>query len=130
MRSIKATRMMMLVFGWGIFLGLPTLFLIFPAGFQWGSHPDSHHDPFSPYAFMLGAMYVAMAIVLIRCSKHPEKHTSIIDYVIVSSVLHGVLMLGQSFFVPHELSHLIGDVPMLFLMAFCFWYWHPNNVRA
>lgn len=129
MRTLKNTRIMMLLFGWGMFVGLPSLFFIFPAGFQWGSHPESHHNPFSPYAFMLGTMYIALAVVLIRSAKNPEKHTSIIDYVIYSSVLHASLMLGQSFFVSHELMHLIGDVPMLFLMAWCFWYWHPNNVK-
>ncbi len=127
-RTIKTTKVLMLLFGWGMFVGLPALFFIFPQGFQWGSHPESHYDPLSPYAFMLGTMYIALAIVLIRSAKAPEKHTAIIDYTIYSSVLHGALMLGQSFFVPHELMHLIGDVPMLFLMAWCFWYWHPNKV--
>lgn len=128
MRTLKVTRYLMLLFGWGMFIGLPALFFIFPAGFQWGSHPESHYDPLSPYAFMLGAMYIAMALVLIRSAGAPEKHTAIIDYVIYSSVIHGVLMLFQSFFLPHELTHLIGDVPLLFMMAACFWYWHPDRV--
>lgn len=126
-RSLDACQLLMRVVGWGMFLFFPLTAFLFPAGFLWRTHPESVYDPFSPYAAMLGAMYIALAIVLIRSSAEPEKHTAIFDYVIISSIIHGIVMLFQSIFIPHELVHLLGDVPLLFVMAWAFWFWHPKN---
>lgn len=127
-RSIKITSLLLRVYGLGLVVGLPVLFFLWPAGFQWGSHPESYNDPLSPYAFMLGCMYVSLGIILLRSAKQPEKHTSIIDYTIISSILHGTLMTVQSFIEPHELCHLVGDVPLLFLMAITLIIWHPKRL--
>ncbi len=126
--DMKIISWIMAVLGIGLLLLLPALFFAFPAGFQWGSDPASHHDPLSPYVFMLGTMYAALGIVLIRSASDPRKHTSIIDYTIYSSLLHGVLMLFQSFFLEHELLHLVGDVPLLLLTAFALSVFHPKRV--
>lgn len=127
LRSLYFSRLLMRLVGWGMFIFFPLTALLFPSGFLWGTHPDSMHDPFSPYAAMLGAMYIALAIVLIRCSSEPQKHTAIFDYVIISSIIHGLVMVFQSIFIPHELIHLLGDIPLLFIMAWAFWFWHPKS---
>lgn len=127
-KSIKITSLLLRVYGLGLVVGMPTLFFLWPPGFQWGSHPESYHDPLSPYVFMLGCMYVSLGIILLRSAKQPEKHTSIIDYTIISSILHGALMVVQSFIESHEFWHLAGDVPLLFLMAITLIIWHPKNI--
>lgn len=126
--EMRVVSTAMVVIGVGILVALPLLFFAFPAGFQWGSHPDSPHDEWSPYAFMLGTMYAALGVVLLRSASDPAKHTSILDYTIYSSVLHGALMLGQSFFIEHELLHLVGDVPLLLLVAGVLAVLHPKRI--
>ncbi len=125
--DMKVTSWIMVICGAGLLTALPVLFFVFPAGFQWGSHPASSHDPLSPYVFMLATMYAALGIVLLRSADDPRKHTSIIDYTIYSSLLHGALMVLQSFFLDHELLHLLGDVPMLFLVALALIVFHPSR---
>lgn len=126
--DMKITSWLMVTLGGGVLIGLPVLFFGFPAGFQWGSHPESPYDPFSPTVFMLGTMYAALGIVLLRSASDPRKHTSIIDYTICSSLLHGGLMLFQAFFIEHELLHLAGDVPLLLLTALVLAVFHPNRI--
>ncbi len=126
--DMKIISWIMVVLGGSLLVGLPVLFFAFPAGFQWGSHPASPYDPLSPTVFMLGTMYTALGIVLLRSASDPRKHTSIVDYTILSSRLHGVLMLFQAFFIEHELLHLVGDVPMLLLVALVLMVFHPNRI--
>jgi hypothetical protein len=38
-------------------------------------------------------------------------------------------MLVQSFVYPHEMQHLLADVPALFLLCVVLWIWHPQRVR-
>ena len=126
--DMRIVSWILVVVGSGLLLVLPALFFLFPAGFQWGSHPASPYDPLSPYAFMLAAMYAALGIVLLRSASDPLKHTSVIDYTIISSWLHGGLMLVQSLFLEHELLHLVGDVPLLFAVALGLMFYHPNRI--
>ena len=126
--DMKIISWLMVALGGSLLVGLPVLFFAFPEGFQWGSHPASPYDPFSPTVFMLGTMYAALGVVLLRSASDPLKHTSIIDYTILSSLLHGVLMLFQAFFIEHELLHLAGDVPLLLLVALVLTVFHPNRI--
>jgi hypothetical protein len=126
--DMRIISWIMVALGACLLLVLPVLFFVFPADFQWGSHPASPHDPLSPYVFMLGTMYAALGIVLLRSASDPRKHTSIVDYTIYSSLLHGALMLGQSLLLEHELLHLAGDVPMLLLAALALIVYHPNRI--
>jgi hypothetical protein len=126
----SSARMMRAV-GWFTLVALPVLaFFIYPPGFLWGTHPESpYHPPLSPYLFMLLAMYVAWAILMIRGARDPLAHRSLVDYGILANGLHGLVMLVQSFVYPHELQHLIADVPALFLLCAVLWIWHPQRAR-
>jgi hypothetical protein len=102
---------------------------VYPPGFLWGTHPESpYHPPLSPYLFMLGAMYLAWAILMIRGARDPVAHRSIVDYGILANGLHGLVMLVQSFVYPHEHQHLFADVPLLFVICAVLWIWHPQRV--
>lgn len=116
--------------GWGTLIALPIAMFVYPPGFLWGTHPESpYHPPLSPYLFMLGAMYVAWAILMIRGARDPIAHRSIVDYGILANGLHGLVMLVQSFVYPHEHQHLLADVPALFVICAVLWIWHPQRTR-
>jgi hypothetical protein len=114
--------------GWLTLIALPIATIAYPPGFLWGTHPESpYHPPLSPYFFMLGAMYVAWSILMIRGARDPLAHRSIVDYGILANGLHGILMLVQAFVYPHEHQHLFADVPALFVLCAVLWIWHPQR---
>jgi len=117
---------MMRAVGWLTLVVLPAGFVLYPAGFLWGTHAASpHHPPLSPYLFMLLAMYAAWAILMIRGARDPLAHRSIVDYGILANALHGLVMLAEAFVYPHEMQHLWADVPALFAICAVLWIWHP-----
>ena len=122
---------MMRAVGWFTLVVLPVLtFFVYPPGFLWGTHPESpYHPPLSPYFFMLLAMYAAWAILMIRGARDPLAHRSLVDYGILANGLHGLVMLVQSFVYPHEMQHLLADVPALFLLCVVLWIWHPQRAK-
>jgi hypothetical protein len=122
---------MMRAVGWFTLVVLPIVtFFVYPPGFLWGTHPESpYHPPLSPYFFMLLAMYVAWAILMIRGARDPLAHRSLVDYGILANGLHGLVMLVQSFVYPHELQHLVADVPAVFLLCAVLWIWRPQRAR-
>ena len=125
---MRASATMMRLVGWGTLIALPIATFVYPPGFLWGTHPESpYHPPLSPYFFMLGAMYVAWAILMIRGARDPLAHRSIVDYGILANGLHGLVMLVQSFVYPHEHQHLFADVPALFALCAVLWIWHPQR---
>ena len=116
---------MMRAVGWGVLVLLPLAMVAYPPGFLWGTHAESTHDPLSPYLYMLGALYVAWAILMIRSAADPLRNRVIVDYGILANGLHGGVMAVQALVYPHEVQHLWADVPALFVLCGVLWYWHP-----
>ena len=77
-----------------------------------------HHDWHS-------AAYVADWIVH-DTARDPERHAILLDFTILSSVLHGAVMTYDSFAQEHEMTHLVGDVPILFALAGLMLWLHPR----
>jgi hypothetical protein len=124
--SLAGSATMMRALGWLTLLVLPLGFVLYPAGFLWGTDAGSpHHPPLSPYLFMLMAMYAAWAILMIRGARDPLAQRGIVDYGILANGLHGAVMLVQAFAYPHEIQHLWADVPLLFVLCGVLWVWHP-----
>ncbi len=124
--SLSQSATMMRIVGWVTLVILPAALVAFPAGFLWGTHPQSpYHPPLSPYLFMLIAMYVAWAIMMIVGARDPLGYRRIVDYGILANLLHGLVMFVQSFVYVHEIQHLWGDVPALFVICGVLWFWHP-----
>ena len=119
---------MMRSVGWFVLFVVPLGVVAYPAGFLWGTYGDSPYQPFSPYVFMLAAMYVAWAALMIRCAHDPLANRAIVDYGILANALHGLVMLGEAFVYPHELQHLWADVPLPLVLCGVLWRWYP--VRA
>ena len=59
----------------------------------------------------------------------PERHVMLINFTILSSLLHGMVMTYDAFAQPHEMMHLVGDVPMLFVLAAVLIWLHPRWQR-
>jgi hypothetical protein len=138
-RGLQQSALMMKITGWGLIVGLALAGFIYPPGFMWGSHPmdfphigpahpESPYDGLHPYVFMIGALYVAWAILMIRGAKDPKANAALFDYGILANLLHGLLMIPQALIYPNEHAHLWADVPGLFALAAACWYWHPNRV--
>ena len=99
----------LLVFG-VIALLLYPLMLFWPAGWAWT--PGQHE-----YEQMIIGIYATLGIFLIRASRDPEAHLSLIWFTVWSSVVHGGIMGVQAIADPAERGHLLGDVPALFFVA-------------
>jgi hypothetical protein len=129
---LRKSALVMRILGWLLVVGLVPMVFIYPPGFMWGAapeglpligpaHPPSPYDGLHPYLYML--------ILLIRGAKDPHRNVALFEFGILSSVLHGLVMVPQSFLYPNEHAHMWSDVPFIFLMAAVLWIWHPNRVR-
>lgn len=110
--------------GFFIFV-LPFMFDLWPGGFRW-AHPSEH----PAYERMIIAIYIALGVCLVPAALDPERHVILIDFTILSSLLHGAVMAYDSFAQEHEMTHLVGDVPALFLLAAVLLWLHPRRLRA
>ena len=123
-RETKRLLLQIVLFASAAFfvLVLPFMFDLWPAGFRW-SHPAEH----PAYERMIIALYFALGLCLIPTALAPERHVMLIDFTILSSVLHGAVMTYDSFAQEHEMTHLVGDVPALFLLAAILTWLHPRR---
>ena len=101
---------------------LPFMFDLWPAGFRW-SHPGGH----PAYERMIVAIYFSLGICLFVAASDPERHVLLINFTILSSILHGAVMTYDSFVQEHEMTHLVGDVPIIFALAGILVWLHPRR---
>jgi hypothetical protein len=66
---------------------------------------------------MIIAVYSTLGIFMIRAAKDPAANASLIWFVVWSSVAHSLVMAWESFRTPMMLGHLVGDVPVLLIVA-------------
>lgn len=104
-----------------IFLVVYPLGIVWPSGWVW------HGGGGEYYLQMICGLYVVLGIYLIKASKNPSEHKSLISFTIWSSVVHGAIMAVQALMDGHELGHLLGDVPALFLVAIVLWILSPRK---
>lgn len=113
----------MIVLGISFVVLTPLAFFVLPAGFRW-THPSPH----PAYERMIMAIYISLGICLIMAAKDPLKNAVIIDFTIISSILHGLVMLYDSFAQEGEMAHLMGDVPLLLAVAVVLIVYHPKRL--
>jgi hypothetical protein len=121
--ALKRYSLVMVVFAAALF-SLPLMFEILPDQFRW-------HEPDVNMADerMIVAMYYGLAICFLMAAKDPVKNAILIDFTIISSVLHGLVMAYYALFVLEtEMPHMWGDVPFLFVIALFFLIYHPRKV--
>src|SRR5215468_3619266 len=122
-RRTLLTAVLLATAGFLMFV-LPFLFDLWPAGFRW-AHPAQH----APYERMIIAVYFSLGVCLVPTALDPERHVMLIDFTILSSLLHGAVMTYDAFAQQHEMAHLIGDVPALFVLAAVLIWLHPRRLR-
>ncbi len=138
-KGLQQSARVMKIMGWGLILSLAVAASIYPPGFLWGSHPvnfprigpahpESPFEALHPYVFMIGVLYLAWAILLIRGARDPKANAALFDYGILANLLHGLIMIPQAFFYPNEHAHLWADVPILFAVCVVLWLFHPNRM--
>ena len=105
-----------------LILLLPFMFDLWPAGFRW-SNPHGH----PAYERMIIAIYFSLGICLLMAARDPERHVLLIDFTILSSILHGAVMTYDAFVQDHEMVHLVGDIPIIFGLAGVLVWLHPRR---
>jgi hypothetical protein len=105
----RMLRVALVVFGVAFLLVYP-LMRVWPSGWAW--QPSQHE-----YEQMIVGIYATLGVFLIRASRQPEAHLSLIWFTVWSSAVHGGIMAVQAIVDPAEHGHLPGDVAALLLVA-------------
>lgn len=70
------------------------------------------------YQLMIVGIYLVLGLMMIfQASKSPLEHVLFIRFVIISSLVHGLIMLYQAYIDPSERGHFFGDIPALIIAA-------------
>jgi hypothetical protein len=105
----RSLRVALFAFGIAFLLVYP-LMVVWPSGWAW--QPSQHE-----YEQMIVGIYATLGLFLIRASREPEAHLSLIWFTVWSSAVHGGIMAVQAIIDPMERGHLPGDVAALFIVA-------------
>jgi hypothetical protein len=116
-------RIALIVVGLLCIFGFYPLTLLWPSGWAWG-HGHSH------YLLMIIGFYATLGVFLLIASRNPYANKSLIWFTVWSSVVHGGIMGVQAFSDASERSHLIADVPALFLVAIVLAVLMPRTAQA
>lgn len=107
---IKYLRIALIIFGLILIFGVYPAFFVWPSGWRWIPHQTNYEQ-------MIVGLYATLGVFLILAAKNPLQNLSLIWFTVWSCFVHGAIMLIQAIVYPHELGHLLGDVPALFLMG-------------
>ena len=120
---MKYLQVALIVFGVICIIGIYMMMRLWPAGWDWmPAQPE--------YEQMILGIYATLGVFLILAAKAPLQHLSLIWFTIWSSIIHGGIMLIQALVDETERTHLLGDVPALFLMAVILWILIPKKVKT
>jgi len=107
---IKYLRVLLIAVGLIFIVGIYPLTIVWPSGWSW-------HAGQSEYLQMILGIYATLGVFLIRASRDPLAHRSLIWFTVWSSVVHGGIMGIQSIAMPEHMGHLCGDVAALLIVA-------------
>ncbi len=110
-----------------VLIGLTFTFILLPLTIYWPSGWSWHGEGRSYYLEMILVIYATLGIFLMYAARNPLQHRSLIWFTVWSSVAHGAVMAWQSFDGAHNMGHLLGDVPALFIVAAVLAYLTPKN---
>ena len=110
----------LIVFG-VIFLLVYPLAIVWPSGWAW--HAGAPYE--SDYFMMIVGVYATLGVFLILASRNPAANRSLIQFTIVSSLVHAAIMAVESFQMPEHMGHLYGDVPGLIAVAVVLYLLRP-----
>ena len=110
----------LIVFG-VIFLLVYPLAIVWPSGWAW--HAGAPYE--SDYFMMIVGVYTTLGVFLILASRNPAANRSLINFTIVSSLVHAAIMAVQALQMPEHMGHLYGDVPGLIAVAVVLYLLRP-----
>lgn len=122
--KLRTYSIVMVAFGVSLF-GLPVFIELLPDLFRW-------HEPAVNMADerMIVSMYYALGICFIMGAKDPVRSSILIDYTIISSILHATVMAYYAMTLETEMAHMWGDVPFLYVVAIFFFFYHPRKIAS
>jgi len=120
--KLEVLSIALVIFGL-VFLSIYPLMLIWPSGWTW-------HTGYSDYPLMIVGIYATLGVFLLRASREPLKHLSLIWFTVWSSIVHGAIMAFQSFEGPQNYGHLVGDAPALIVAAVVLAVLTPRHQKA
>jgi len=120
---IKYLRIALIIVGLVFIVGVYPLTIVWPSGWAW-------HTGQSEYLQMILVLYLTLGVFLIRASRDPREHRSLIWFTVWSSVAHGGIMAIQAIVNPQHIGHLWGDVLALFVVAAVLTLLMPRSVVA
>lgn len=123
LQRLRYLKVALVVVGLVFIVGVYPLTIVWPSGWVW-------HEGQSDYLQMILVVYATLGVFLIRAAKHPLEHLSLIWFTVWSSVAHGGLMAVQALMDPHDIGHLMGDVPALLFVAGVLALLTPRGSRA
>jgi hypothetical protein len=90
--------------GW---VGVPVcVYFDLLGGWQWAPHNRIYDQ-------MMVSIYVSIGLCSVLAVRHPSRHLSFLWFVVLSSFLHGLVMLYHAVASPEHRNHLKGDVWIL-----------------
>ena len=122
MPNNKLLSYALIVFGLAFCLIYP-LSMVWPSGWAWHDGPPASND----YFMMIVGVYATLGVFMILASRDPAANTSLIRFVIFSSIVHALVMAWESMRNPMMKGHLYGDVPALLLIAIVLGYLTMNR---
>ena len=120
---LRRLRFVLVVVGLICIFGIYPLTVLWPSGWTWG--PGHSH-----YLVMILGLYATLGVFLLIASRDPLAHASLIWFTVWSSVVHALIMAGQAMTDGRERGHLLGDVPVLIVVAVALAALMPRGRRA
>ena len=107
---LQYLRAVLIVVGLIFIFGIYALVVVWPSGWAWG-HGHSH------YLTMLLGVYATLGVFLLLASRNPAANTTLIWFTVWSTLVHAIIMAAQALADGAERGHLIGDAPILLVVA-------------
>jgi hypothetical protein len=116
-------RIALILVGLIFLFGIYPLMIIWPSGWTW-------HTGHSDYPLMIVGVYATLGVFLLMAARDPLANLSLIWFTVWSSIVHAAIMLVQSFEMPENHGHLLGDVPALIVVAVLLGVLTPRRVAT
>lgn len=110
--NTKLLSAALIAFGAAFCLIYP-LAMFWPSGWAWHDGSPAGND----YFLMIVGVYATLGIFMIRAARDPAANASLIWFVVWSSVVHAAVMAWEATRTPGMHGHLMGDVPILLVVA-------------
>jgi len=120
---VRWLRIVLIVVGLISIFGIYPLTVLWPSGWTWG---EGH----SHYLAMILGIYATLGVFLLIAARDPLGCASLMWFTVWSSVVHALIMAGQAMTDAHERGHLLGDVPVLIVVAVALAALMPRGRRA